>query len=330
MQYSPRIVPHALRLLHEPQIASPLALLDQTHNGLLDGGDVAFVVERFSDGLWWLRQTVTGDQWREIVALARAHPLMGLLHEDPLIRRAFVKPRGYPGDAPLMDMIYDGREASGAVGASMIGLAMLDRDIGLSCCTALRERRDFLAGMIDRLASATNRPCILSAACGHLREASLSVAVQQNRLGRLVALDQDADSLAEVDGEHAGLGIETMHRSVKAIMDGTFEHASFDMVYAAGLYETLSSRFATRLTHAFFHLLRPGGRLVIDNFARGIYDCAYLEAVGDWFLVYRDAAELFALADPIDSREIAMKRVYTRLSPDVFYLEIRKRRTTHV
>jgi extracellular factor (EF) 3-hydroxypalmitic acid methyl ester biosynthesis protein len=325
MKYSPGFVTTAFRPLHEPSFASPLALLDHTRDTLLDGGDVALAVEIFSDGLWWIKHTIPSAQWHETVALARAHPLMGLLHEDPLIRRAFVKPRGYPGDAPLMDIIYDGREAPDAAGASLIGLAMLDRDVILPCCIALRERRDFFADMIDHLASVTARPCILSVACGHLREASRSATVQQKRLGRLVALDQDADSLAVVAREHAGRGVETVHRSVKAAIDGTFERAAFDMVYAAGLYETLSSRFATILTRALFDLLQPGGRLVIDNFARGIYDCAYLEAVGDWCLVYRDVAELLALADPIDSGEVAMKRVYTRASPDVLYLEIRKR-----
>jgi extracellular factor (EF) 3-hydroxypalmitic acid methyl ester biosynthesis protein len=326
MRYPSQMMPTVLRPLREPPIMSPLALLDETHGSLLDGSDVALATETLSDGLWWVRRAATSEQWREVVSLARAHPLMSLLHEDPLIRRAFVKPRGYSGDAPLMDMIYGDHEVSGE-NASMIGLAMLDRDIVLPCFIAMRERRDFLTVMIDHLASITPDPCILSAACGHLREASRSEAVRSHRVGRLVALDQDADSLAVVDRDHAGAGIETMHRGVKATLDGTFERASFDMVYAAGLFETLGSRFAAELTRAFFNLLRPGGRLIVDNFVTDIYDCAYLEAVGDWFLTHRSPAELLALADSIDPSEVAMKRVYTRVSPDIFYLEIRKRRT---
>ena len=327
MQVSSRFEFAALRKLREPEIGSPIVLLDRAHSNLLDGGDVALAMETFSDGLWWIRRYASFDQWREVIALARAHPLMGLLHEDPLIRRAFVKPRGYSGDAPLMDMIYDCGETANTGETSLIGLAMLERDAMLPCFTAMRERRDFLARVIDTLATVTSRPCILSAGSGHLREAAKSTAVRQRRLGRLVALDQDADSLTTVERDLAGAGVETMHRSVKAIMDGAFERCSFDMIYATGLYETLSSRFARQLTRGFFRLLRPGGRLIVDNFVRDVYDCAYLEVAADWFIAYRSAAELLALADLIDASEVATKRIYTRLTPDVFYLEVRKSET---
>ena len=59
--------------------------------------------------------------------------------------------------------------------------------------------------------------------------------------------------------------------------------------------------------------------------ARGIYDAAYMEAIGDWFLIYRDATEMMDLASGIDPAELALKRVYTRQSPDIFYLELRRR-----
>jgi hypothetical protein len=99
------------------------------------------------------------------------------------------------------------------------------------------------------------------------------------------------------------------------------------MVYAAGLYDRLGQRLAAALTLAFFALLRPGGRLVIASFARGIYDAAYLEAIANWPLACRDAAEMQDLAAGIDPGEIAFRRVYTRQSPDIFYLELRRRGT---
>src|SRR4051794_26007505 len=39
------------------------------------------------------------------------HPLRNLLHEDPFTFRAFSKPRGYAGDAVMMDYIYGLGEA---------------------------------------------------------------------------------------------------------------------------------------------------------------------------------------------------------------------------
>lgn len=318
-------VPVALRPMHEPAVHDPVGLLDSTRDRLLGGGDVEMAVDILSDGLWWLRTSLSPEAWRSTIDLVRAHPVMGLLHENPFTRRAFVKPRGYAGDAPLIDLLYYGAAAADARDASPLGLALLERDTGAPAAAAVRERRDFMAELIDHVADARPMPAILAAACGHLREGLVSAAVQQHRIGRLVALDQDAESLA-VAGRAFGIkGIETVNRSIKAVLDGSFKPGSFDMIYAAGLYDYLNQRLATALTAAFFTLLRPGGRLVIGNFANGIYDAAYMEAIGDWFLIYRDAAEVLDLACTIDPAEVALKRVYTRQSPEIFYLELRRR-----
>lgn len=320
-------VPVALRPMHEPALHDPVGLLDSTRDRILAGGDIAQAVDILSDGLWWMRAGLPEEEWKQVIALVRAHPLMGLMHENPFTRRAFVKPRGYAGDAPLIDLLYYGQAAAEAKDASPLGLALLARDTGAPAAAAVRERRDFMAELIDHVADATPMPSILVAACGHLREGLVSTAVQQHRIGRLVALDQDADSLAVVGKSFGIKGAEMVNRSIKAVLDGSFKPGSFDMVYAAGLYDYLGQRLASALTAAFFGLLKPGGRLVIGNFARGIYDAAYMEAIGDWFLIYRDAAEMQDLASGIDAREVALKRVYTRQSPDIFYLELRRRGT---
>lgn len=318
-------VPVALRPLHEPALHNPVGLLDSTRDRILGGGDVAQAVDILSDGLWWMRSGLPAEDWQRTIALVRAHPLMGLMHENPFTRRAFVKPRGYAGDAPLIDLLYYGAAAAEARDASPLGLSLLARDAAAPAASAVRERRDFMAELIDHVADSRPMPSILAAACGHLREGLVSAAVQQHRIGRLVALDQDAESLAIVGKSFGIKGIEPVNRSIKAVLDGSFKAGSFDMIYAAGLYDYLGQRLASALTAAFFSLLRPGGRLVIGNFATGIYDAGYMEAIADWFLIYRDAAEMLDLASGIDGAELAMKRVYTRQSPDIFYLELRRR-----
>jgi len=318
-------IPVALRPMHEPPMYDPVALLDSTRERLLSGGDVTLAVDILSDGLWWMRTALPQEAWSVTIDLLRAHPVMGLLQENPFARRAFVKPRGYAGDAPMIDMLYYGRDAGGARDASPLGLALLDRDVAAPAAVALRERRDFMAELIDHVAEAQPMPAILAAACGHLREGLMSQAVLQRRIDRLVALDQDSESLAITANAVRIRELEPVVGGVKAVLDGCFRPASFDMVYAAGLYDDLNQKSAIALTAAFFLLLRPGGRLVIGNFAAGIYDAGYLEAVADWFLVYRGANEMLDLASGIDPAEVSLKRVYTRQSPDIFYLELRRR-----
>src|SRR4051812_11537217 len=49
------------------------------------------------------------EEWQEFIEQCQTHPLMKVLHQDPFTFRAFSKPRGYAGDAVMMDYIY-GRE----------------------------------------------------------------------------------------------------------------------------------------------------------------------------------------------------------------------------
>src|SRR4030095_15894931 len=71
------------------------------------------------DDLWGgredTRNAMEPGAWRAFAAGAREDRTLGdLLYQDPLTRRAFHQPRGYAGDAIMMDYIYGihgGREA---------------------------------------------------------------------------------------------------------------------------------------------------------------------------------------------------------------------------
>src|SRR5262249_28393082 len=61
------------------------------------------------------RGSVQWEEWREFAtATFRAHILFPTLQTDPYASYSFRKPRGYPGDAVLMDFIY-GSGSSDAV-----------------------------------------------------------------------------------------------------------------------------------------------------------------------------------------------------------------------
>ena len=325
MTVLPRTPPVALRELHEPSPYDLIGLLDATRERLVTGADVALAVDILSDGLWWMRTSFPAPRWLETISIARAHPVSGLLHEDPLIRRAFTKPRGYPGDAPLMDLVYGDITAVDAHDTSPLGLALLERSVLSPASIAMRECRDFVATLIDHMADVRSEPSILAAACGHLREGMVSQAVQRCRLGRLVALDADAEALAVVTRELGSKGVETLNGNVKVVIEDALSPCSFDLIFATGLYEYLPDHFAAPLTTGFINILSPGGRLIITNPVQNPYDAGYIEAFGDWFKIYRSASELMDLAAFPGAQDIALQRVYTRQSPDMLYLEIRKR-----
>src|SRR5438128_12228 len=51
------------------------------------------------------RLRASENNWNEFVQVCLSHPLRELLHQDPFTWRAYSKPRGYAGDAELLDFI---------------------------------------------------------------------------------------------------------------------------------------------------------------------------------------------------------------------------------
>ena len=114
------------------------------------------------------------------------HAIRDVVHQDPFSRRSFDKPRGYPGDAGILDLIY------GAVplpeGTTEMGTEVYAYTVQAPACESVRARRDLIAEMIDETASVVDRPKVLSVACGHLREAGKSQALREHRIGDFNAL----------------------------------------------------------------------------------------------------------------------------------------------
>src|SRR5262245_58416888 len=86
--------------------------LDDIERRLRVVQDVPFVQQALEELFLVLREWKLMSEprdWEAQVATCRRHPLVHLVHQDPFTYRAFNKPRGYAGDAPMMDFIY-GRE----------------------------------------------------------------------------------------------------------------------------------------------------------------------------------------------------------------------------
>jgi len=121
---------------------------------------------------------------------------------------------------------------------------------------SVRFRRDLAAAVIDSFAERFGSPSILSVACGHLREAGLSSAVRQRRLGRFVAIDQDRRSIELVCQSTRDYGVEAMCMSASELMREGGSLGSYHLVYALGLYDYLSLPSAKLLTQQLFGVLR--------------------------------------------------------------------------
>jgi extracellular factor (EF) 3-hydroxypalmitic acid methyl ester biosynthesis protein len=233
----------------------------------------------------------------DFINAARVHPLYQVAQEDPFTHRCNEKPRGYAGDAVMMDYIYS-RVAP--ADTSVVGQHWFDFTTVGAMSLSVRYRKSFLQSLIDDTVSRCRDYKILSVASGHCQELDASLVLNDNFSGKFFAFDQDRESCDFVMREHAAIAagrIEVINKSVRALLSG--QHAigarRFDLIYSAGLYDYLNDRTAAALTTALMKMLRHGGRLVIANFLPESASRGYAEAFMDWRLIYRTPQSLAAL-----------------------------------
>ncbi len=269
----------------------------------------------------------TETEWRERIDNEfRAHPVAKYTRLDPFIRRCWEKPRGYAGDAVLLDFIYQHPSMQPVIEAAPSAAKYsLQYSTNGAAPRAVRNRAWLLANEIDATARRVPDASILSLACGHLREARMSEAVQGGKLGRFLALDQDVQSIAVVHRENAQFGVEAAEGSVKSVIASRGSLGKFDFVYAAGLYDYLNDKVAARLLQALFDLTKPGGKVWIANFMPEIPDRAFMEAYMDWWLIYRDEPQMMDLAQALPVSELARVRTFVEHDENIVFLEAVRR-----
>ena len=184
--------------IFESPVFKGLSMLDEAQRAIENDQAREGLDELFS-GLTTIRNQMDRDEWAAFTQYARdAHELAAAIFQDPMTRRAYEKPRGYAGDAVMMDYLYRVHLATAAESATLTGRAIFryiqDRPAG----QAVRYRRVHIASLIDQLAATKRDAGVLAVASGHLREAELSRALAIGNLNQYVALDADAESLKEV------------------------------------------------------------------------------------------------------------------------------------
>ena len=271
------------------------------------------------------RLVLDAEGWKRCVADMLRHPIREYIHADPFTFRAFSKPRGYAGDAVMMDYVY-GHQAE-SLAAPVDEIFAYTTEDG-HAPRAIRTRRDVLAQTIDRLAiDRSGGIDVIAIAAGHLREMERSSAAAQG-LVQITALDADEESLAVVNDAYGRLGASTLHGSVRQILSGKVRLQPSDLIYSAGLYDYLTRPVATRLTTMLFGALRPGGTLLLANFLPDIQDVGYMECFMDWHLIYRTDREMLALTDALPPGEVADVRQFHDPLDNITFLEITRRSAT--
>lgn len=284
------------------------------------------IIRKLTDSLHWLKFEYGVDLWKNnIVPQVRSHDLIKWIHQCPLTRYSYDQPRGYPGDAGLLDIIYCHPIAAPHLReASATGKSIFDFTLNVPACEAVRDRRRRIAQYIEKTVGIWGDIEVLAVACGHLREAEIVNPEQSRQISRWVATDQDLASLQTVGELSSALSrsIQPMRITVRDFIIKKHDLKSFDFIYVTGLYDYLNDKMAARLTTRLFELLKPGGTLLGANFLPDIWEQGYMEACMDWHLLYRDERNIKHFSAEINETLISSTRYYTDNIGCIGYLEL--------
>lgn len=266
------------------------------------------------------RRTLLQQDWRAFIEKIRLHPLCKTLHNDAFTYRSFSKPRGYSGDAVLLDYIYGTEHFWSAPEMNGIGQRIFRWSTVSAACQGVKARRAIIADTINQVANSVHRPDVMSLAAGHLREAEFCSAIVRQKLKRLVAVDSDPKSVAIIGQEYGGYGVEPIHATAREIISGKVNAGKFDLIYSSGLCDYLSDSMCQRLALNLFEMLKPGGKLLLTNFVDNIESVGYMEAYMDWNLIYRDRIQMMSMTKRIPDRMLQSIQCFSEENFNVIFL----------
>jgi hypothetical protein len=240
----------------------------------------------------------------------------GLLERGYLQQRAKRKPLGYAGDFSMMTDFWERRvrgetplarwfddyfQKEAAVDAVRARIALVGSTIAERCAAS--------PGAEFRVVSIGSGPAI------DLYEGARALKSDLRGRLRFTLLDLDEEALGAarerlatvVDASQIETRRENLFRLTKLRGGGAVPN-DVDLLVCSGLFDYLADDVATAHLGLYRRALRSGGRLMVGNFAPENPSRAFMEWVGNWYLLYRTSDDLVQLAGaagiPADRRHV--------------------------
>jgi extracellular factor (EF) 3-hydroxypalmitic acid methyl ester biosynthesis protein len=258
----------------------------------MSAGEIETAMDEFVAALASTRSALTPAEWQSAATAFAADRVHALLLSDPYTAGAFRKSRGYAGDADTLDFVYRFREAPPDTTELGRRLLQITTDVPIAC--AVRARTRYLSDRIAAVRAAKPDAVIVSIACGHMRELE-GLEPETVSSGRIYGLDHDEQTLVRLTRLHAG-AVTPRNASVRQMLAQAESVPRADLIYASGLFDYLDDRVAGLLIRRLRARLLPQGSLLVTNLTARNDEIGYMEAMMDWWMVYRDEEGLRRLA----------------------------------
>ncbi len=221
--------------------------------------------------------------------------LSDVVQRGQIQQRMITQPQGYAGDYLTLDWLYQQPYEGNR-----------HDDVWNRFCyrqqasRAVRSRIDIVRDLIlDTVKGASGPVHLLDVASGPGR-------IERTVIDRLGApihpvhidlVDADADAVEYAtallaDEVPPGYHFSFHHRNA-------FRYeptVSYDAIWCCGLFDYLDHRLAVRLMRKFYNWLKPGGTLLVGNFARECATQWIMEGLYGWQLIYRTNDDCLRIA----------------------------------
>ena len=283
-----------------------------------------------------------------------------IVQEAPFYWRIMNKPNGYPGDAHMMNYIYQNTFE----GRTNFGKFLHKHAVSTKACQSVRNRKEYLVNQI--LETKGNK--ILSLAAGPAMEIKEVFEKSSDNHLSFMALDHDMETLFKFRPANPNARFRYALANAFTLMSGNYQTAiprnfmlrfcyprtdfkgfrkifsplkyelidlqpeDFDLVYSAGLYDYIKTnplddtKGTAALTKNLFGLVKPDGKLIVGNFNyNNPRDLRFvMEYVYDWKLIYREESEMYEFLRAIPKSEIKAVQLITDPTGINYFLKIVK------
>jgi NADP-dependent 3-hydroxy acid dehydrogenase YdfG/SAM-dependent methyltransferase len=217
-----------------------------------------------------------------------------------LLRWAYEKPLGYPGDFELMKRLYVAEPTGDGIDR-LIDRFSIERPTG----QATRNRAPYLRSLIREVirSKAPARARIASVGCGPAWEIRtlLAESPELSESIELVLVDQDERALKDCESalggwRERGLALKLLccpiEDLVRAQSSALASLGARDLLYSSGLFDYFNDGNFEVYLQALYEHIAPGGALVVGNLSAASPDRWFIEYLADWFLYYRTKEQL--------------------------------------
>jgi CheY-like chemotaxis protein len=257
-------------------------------------------------------------------------------YKSPITKLAYDRPRGYPGDFELFEMIYNNKPiAENNTIGFYCDRCFLNNDYAMAARARKNKMKNILQDFIENSNLTTIR--LLNIACGPSREIRELVAdplLMSEISGKNIiftGLDNDKDSLKFSKSALGSLpsNFETrfLHENVLDIFrdDKYYDLiGKQDIIYILGLTEYLPDRIFKRLLRFLYQLLNEKGMLVVTYKDKDIrFGSLGPDWISDWVFIKRGKDDLIKAAKEAGADEHSLK-IEREGTGTIFFVKITK------